>query len=107
MKQVTIGVNEDGQRVDRIVSKLLSGAGKGLVYKAIRKKIVTLNEKKTEPDVRVKEGDELTKSGDRVPLRTGTEECTCFGTKYHRYTIFLKTSTMARSTPEPERKWLK
>ena len=59
MKQVTIGVNEDGQRVDRIVAKLLSGAGKGLVYKAIRKKIVTLNGKKTEPDVRVKEGDEL------------------------------------------------
>ena len=55
MKQVTIGVNEDGQCVDRIVSKLLSGAGKGLVYKAIRKKIVTLNGKKTEPDVRVKE----------------------------------------------------
>ncbi len=59
MKLVTIGVNEDGQRVDRLVGKLIPRAEKGLIYKAIRKKIVTLNGKKTEPDVRVKEGDEL------------------------------------------------
>ncbi len=59
MKLVKIGRNEDGQRVDRLVGKLIPRAEKGLVYKAIRKKIVTLNGKKTEPDVRVKEGDEL------------------------------------------------
>jgi 23S rRNA pseudouridine955/2504/2580 synthase len=59
MKLVIIGRNEDGQRVDRLVGKLIPRAEKGLVYKAIRKKIVTLNGKKTEPDVRVKEGDEL------------------------------------------------
>ena len=59
MKLVVIGINEDGQRVDRLVGKLIPRAEKGLIYKAIRKKIVTLNGKKTEPDVRVKEGDEL------------------------------------------------
>ncbi|MCR5520676.1 MAG: RluA family pseudouridine synthase [Lachnospiraceae bacterium] len=59
MKLVVIGRNEEGQRVDRLVGKLIPHAEKGLVYKAIRKKIVTLNGKKTEPDVRVKEGDEL------------------------------------------------
>ncbi|MCR5828871.1 MAG: RluA family pseudouridine synthase [Lachnospiraceae bacterium] len=59
MKLVIIGINEDGQRVDRLVGKLIPHAEKGLVYKAIRKKIVTLNGKKTQPDARVKEGDEL------------------------------------------------
>ena len=59
MKKVAIGSNEHGQRVDRLVGKLIPRAEKGLVYKAIRKKIVTLNGKKTAPDVRVSEGDEL------------------------------------------------
>ena len=59
MKAIAIGANEHGQRVDRLVGKLIPRAEKGLVYKAIRKKIVTLNGKKTQPDARVCEGDEL------------------------------------------------
>ena len=60
MKQLTIGKNEDGKRVDAIAALVLPKAGKGFIYKMLRKKNIVLNGKKAEGNDRVSEGDVVT-----------------------------------------------
>lgn len=48
MKLITIGANEAGQRLDKFLNKYLDAAGKGFLYKMLRKKNITLNGKKAE-----------------------------------------------------------
>ena len=38
MKLITIGANEAGQRLDKFLNKYLDAAGKGFLYKMLRKK---------------------------------------------------------------------
>lgn len=45
MKSIRIGDNEAGQRLDKLLEKYLNLAGKGFIYKMIRKKNITLNGK--------------------------------------------------------------
>lgn len=59
MLQITAGKNEDGQRLDRLLLKLLPKAGQGFIYKMLRKKNITLNGKKAEGNERVLLGDEI------------------------------------------------
>ncbi len=48
MKEFLIGKNEAGQRLDKFLSKCLPDAGKGFLYRMLRKKNITVNhEKKT------------------------------------------------------------
>ena len=61
MQSIRVGKNEDGQRLDRILLKLLPLAGKGFLYKMLRKKNITLNDGKAD-------GSELLVEGDRVKL---------------------------------------
>ena len=46
MQEITIGTNEAGQRLDKLLTKYLNQAGKGFIYKMMRKKNITLNGKK-------------------------------------------------------------
>lgn len=48
MKQVTIGPNEAGQRLDKFLHKYLPNAGTNFLYKMLRKKNITLNGKKAD-----------------------------------------------------------
>lgn len=48
MKELRIGPNEAGQRLDKFLLKYLDAAGKGFLYKMMRKKNITLNGKKCE-----------------------------------------------------------
>ena len=48
MKQFTIGKNEDGKRLDAVASLIIPKAGKGFIYKMLRKKNIVLNEKKAD-----------------------------------------------------------
>ncbi|MCR5785864.1 MAG: RluA family pseudouridine synthase [Eubacterium sp.] len=57
MKEITIGVNEAGQRMDKLLFKYLPSAPKSFVYKMLRKKNITLNKKKAEGKEKLKEGD--------------------------------------------------
>ena len=57
MKQFTIGKNEDGKRLDAVASLIIPKAGKGFIYKMLRKKNIVLNEKKADGNERVKTGD--------------------------------------------------
>ena len=59
MQKLKVASNEAGQRLDKLLSKYLSQAGKGFLYKMMRKKNITLNGKKCDGSERVEEGDEI------------------------------------------------
>lgn len=47
MRDLTIGKNEAGQRMDKYLKKYFPEAGSGFLYKMLRKKNILLNEKKS------------------------------------------------------------
>ena len=53
--------NESGQRLDKFLGKVLSEASMGFIYKMLRKKNFTLNDKKAD-------GKEILEQGDCVKL---------------------------------------
>ena len=59
MKQITVNNNEAGQRLDKLLAKYMNQAGKGFLYKMMRKKNITLNGKKCDGSEKVAEGDEI------------------------------------------------
>lgn len=59
MKIIKIERNDAGQRLDKFLTKAVKGLPKSLMYKFIRTKKIKLNRARTEPDVVLKEGDEL------------------------------------------------
>ena len=59
MRLLTVGTNEAGQRLDKLLSKYLDQAPKGFIYKMLRKKNITLNGKKCDGAQQLKEGDEI------------------------------------------------
>lgn len=60
MQSVIIGSNQAGQRFDKFLHKYLPEAGSGFLYKMLRKKNITLNEKKADGKELLKEGDKVT-----------------------------------------------
>lgn len=60
MKQLTIGANEAGQRLDKYLKKLLRHADSGFIYKMLRKKNIVLNGKKAEGCAHLVAGDRIT-----------------------------------------------
>lgn len=59
MQQIQIDEMQSGQRLDRFLSKYLSEAGTGFLYKMMRKKNIVLNGKKCEGSEKLKAGDEI------------------------------------------------
>lgn len=59
MKEITIRKNESGQRLDKYLRKLLPNASAGFLYKMLRKKNITLNNKKVQGKEELAEGDIL------------------------------------------------
>lgn len=59
MHEIKVGKNEDGQRLDRILIRLFPNAGKGFLFKMLRKKNIVLNGKKAEGTERLQLGDEI------------------------------------------------
>ena len=60
MKQLNITEHEAGQRLDRLLAKVFSRAGKGFLYKMLRKKNIVLNGKRAEGNEALKAGDVIT-----------------------------------------------
>lgn len=60
MKQVTVGKNDAGQRLDKFLSKTFRQLPSSLMYRAIRKKDIKLNGKRCEISSRLTEGDVVT-----------------------------------------------
>jgi len=61
LREFIVGTNEAGQRFDKLLIKLLPDSGKSFIYKMLRKKNITLNDKKAD-------GSEKTVKGDVVKL---------------------------------------
>lgn len=59
MQSMIIGKNQAGQRLDKFLRKFLPEAGNGFLYKMLRKKNITLNDKRAQ-------GSEMLVQGDRV-----------------------------------------
>ena len=66
MRDLTIGKNEAGQRMDKYLKKYFPEAGSGFLYKMLRKKNILLNEKKAD-------GKEMLKQGDSIRLYLAEE----------------------------------
>ncbi|MBQ5420912.1 MAG: RluA family pseudouridine synthase [Clostridium sp.] len=71
MQSITIGANEAGQRMDKFLSKYLKEAGRGFIYKMLRKKNITRNGKKCD-------GSEILAVGDEIKLFLSDETITRF-----------------------------
>lgn len=51
------GINDNGRRLDKVIRIIVSELSLGEIYKALRKGLIKLNNKKADPDVRIKTGD--------------------------------------------------
>lgn len=60
MKKLIVGTNESGQRLDKYLGKTLSEAPKSFIYKMLRKKNITLNDKKAGGSEKLNVGDTVT-----------------------------------------------
>lgn len=59
MKEFQISKNEENQRLDKYLKKLLPKASTGFLYKMLRKKNITLNGKKAEGNEKLKASDHI------------------------------------------------
>ena len=71
MKELCIGSNEAGQRLDKFLGKYMEQAPKSFLYKMLRKKNITLNGKKAS-------GNEMLSPGDTVKLFLSDETVSRF-----------------------------
>ncbi|HBH95630.1 MAG TPA: RluA family pseudouridine synthase [Ruminococcaceae bacterium] len=58
-KEIVIGENDCGQRLDRFLAKVFPALKSGIINKAVRNKDVKINKKRTEAAYRLKKGDLL------------------------------------------------
>ena len=68
MEIINIGKNDEGQRLDSFLKKLMPGAPSGIIYKYIRTNKIKLNSKKPKPEVKLCDGDEIKYFGDSAFL---------------------------------------
>lgn len=83
MQKRIVGSNEAGQRLNKVLEKILDGAPKSFIYKMLRKKNITLNGKKAD-------GSEKTKIGDEITLWLADETIE----KFSHTEVFKRTKTM-------------
>ena len=87
MKQFTISPNESGQRFDKYLKKLLSNASGSFVYKMLRKKNITLNDRKAD-------GTEKLNAGDLVILFLSDETFEKFSGKDETNSGYMKLKSI-------------
>lgn len=60
MKSLTVGNNEDGQKLLKLLEKYLDAAPQSFLHKMLRKKNITLNKKRADGSEVIHSGDEIT-----------------------------------------------
>lgn len=60
MREIPVTKLESGQRLDKVLTKVLNQAPKSFIYKMLRKKNITLNGKKADGSEKLSEGDKIT-----------------------------------------------
>ena len=93
MKQLTIGPNEAGQRLDRFLKKYLSNAPLSAVYKVIRKDL-KVNGKRASEDSFLSEGDVLTFYAADADLDAWTAAKKTFKKAKRQFTICYEDDDM-------------
>jgi 23S rRNA pseudouridine955/2504/2580 synthase len=73
VRQVEIGPERDGQRIDNALSTLLKGVPKSVIYRILRTGQVRVNGKRAKPDTRLTAGDLLRVPPVRVAEKHETE----------------------------------
>ena len=99
MKQLNITELEAGQRLDRLLAKVFSQAGKGFLYKMLRKKNIVLNGKRAEGNETLKDGDVIT-----VYFSDETYEKLSAGQKNEAKTISVKNSVPQQTQDSTEKR---
>ncbi|UGB39687.1 RluA family pseudouridine synthase [Frateuria soli] len=73
VRQVDIGPERDGQRIDNALATLLKGVPKSMIYRLLRTGQVRVNGKRAKPDTRLSAGDTLrippVRTAERAPDR--------------------------------------
>jgi 23S rRNA pseudouridine955/2504/2580 synthase len=59
VRHVEIDANEDGQRLDKVLGRLLAGVPRSRIFRLIRKGEVRVNGRRASPDQRLKSGDSV------------------------------------------------
>ena len=59
MREITIGKNDAGQRLDRFLNKAFPALSQGVICKAIRNKRIKVGGKRTETAYKLIEGDQI------------------------------------------------
>ncbi|MCI6501981.1 MAG: RluA family pseudouridine synthase [Clostridia bacterium] len=59
MRTITVKGNDAGQRLDKFLTKAVTGLPQSLLYKFIRTKKIKVNRARTEPNYMLREGDEI------------------------------------------------
>ncbi len=85
VKEINISANQAGQRLDKLLAKYLDKAPKSFIYKMLRKKNITLNNKKAE-------GSEIIKLGDLIKLFLADETILKFSSNSNSPVIVKKSS---------------
>ena len=75
--QYTAGPDDDGRRLDRVIRIILKNVPISELYKLIRKGLIRLNGKKTECNIRIKNGDILQIAKSVVASQTSVQTDTC------------------------------
>src|SRR6185312_1915599 len=57
VRQVVVGPERDGQRIDNALMTLLKGVPKSMIYRLLRTGQVRVNGKRAKPDTRLADGD--------------------------------------------------
>jgi 23S rRNA pseudouridine955/2504/2580 synthase len=74
VRQVEIGPERDGQRIDNALMTILKGVPKSMIYRLLRTGQVRVNGKRAKPDTRLTLGDMLRIPPVRVAERTAEQE---------------------------------
>lgn len=85
MKLITVSYNEAGQRLDKLLAKYLTEAPKSFLYKMMRKKNITLNNKKAQ-------GNEILTQGDEIKLFLADDTIDKFSSKSQPVKPKIKTA---------------
>lgn len=78
VRQVQVGPERDGQRIDNALLTLLKGVPKSMIYRLLRTGQVRVNGKRAKPDTRLTEGDTLrippVRSAEKAPEQPASPE---------------------------------
>lgn len=93
MKEIVVGSNEAGQRLTKLLAKVLNQAPQSFLYKMLRKKNIKLNNRRAE-------GSELLQPGDRVQIYLSDETFEKFHQDRHsdfRISLGMNTPEYSKS----------